>query len=158
MRVAVLSRDYEPLTYCDVERAITLLYLNKAEVIKATERVVRAVSCVYQIPKVIRLLYRTARRYVPYVKYSRRNVQIRDRYSCQYCGVSQDLTIDHVVPLSRGGRTTWENVVTACRKCNGRKGSRTPEEAGMRLKTVPRRPAGVMAFNWSELFDEGGVP
>lgn len=153
MRVAVLSRDYEPLTFCNMERAIALIYLQKAEVIKATGRVIRSISAAFPVPAVIRLLYRTARRHVPVVKYSRRNVHARDGYVCQYCGNPANLTIDHVIPLSRGGRTTWDNVVTACRSCNGRKGNRTPEEAGMLLRTVPRRPAGVFGINWADIFE-----
>lgn len=153
MRVAVLSRDYEPLTFCNIERAIALLYLQKAEIIKGTDRMMRSISSAMPIPAVIRLLYRTARRHVPAVKYSRRNVHARDQYACQYCGSQDSLTIDHVYPLSRGGRTTWENVVTACRTCNGRKGNRTPEEAGMPLRKPPRRPAGVLGYNWAEIFE-----
>jgi 5-methylcytosine-specific restriction endonuclease McrA len=153
MRVAVLSRDYEPLTFCNIERAIALLYLQKAEIIKATGRMMRSISSAMPVPAVIRLLYRTTRRHVPIVKYSRRNVHARDNFACQYCGNTDHLTIDHVYPLSRGGRTTWENVVTACRSCNGRKGNRTPEEANMPLRMPPRRPAGVLGYNWAEIFE-----
>lgn len=153
MRVAVLSRDYEPLTFCNIERAIALLYLQKAEIIKATGRVIRSINSAMQVPAVIRLLYRTARRHIPPVRYSRRNVQARDQWACQYCGSQSNLTIDHVMPLSRGGRSTWENVVTACRSCNGRKGSRTPDEAGMPLRKPPKRPAGVFGYNWAEIFE-----
>lgn len=144
MLVAVLSKDYEPLTFCKVEKAIALLYLKKAEAVKNTERVIRSVSASFQVPAVIRLLHKTVRRFFSPVRYSRKNVLIRDKFTCQYCGSNHDLTIDHVLPLSRGGGSNWENVVAACRVCNGRKGNRTPKEAGMVLSREPRKPHSLV--------------
>lgn len=152
MKVAVLSKDFEPLTYCNVERAIVLLYLNKAEAITNTNHVIRSVSSVYKVPRIIRLLYKTAKRYIPVIRYSRKNIHSRDNHSCQYCGSSQNLTIDHVMPVSRGGKSNWENTVTACLKCNNKKGNKTPAEAGMPLRKEPVKPSLTIDIDWSELF------
>lgn len=152
MRVAVLSKDYEPLTYCDVERAIVLLYLNKAESIKDSNQFLRSVTSIFRVPAVIRLLYKTAKRFIPTIKYSRRSIHQRDNYTCQYCGHTKDLSIDHIMPVSRGGKSTWENTVTACQKCNSKKGSRTPEEAGMPLARKAVRPNIMDEVNWGDFF------
>ncbi len=151
MRVAVLSKDYEPLTYCDVERAVTLLYLNKAESIKDTNHVLRSVTARFKIPSVIRLLYKTAKRFVPVIKYSRKSIHQRDNYTCQYCGSTKTVSIDHIFPVSKGGKSTWENTVTACHRCNSKKGNRTPEEAGMILVRQPCKPIITDTLNWNEL-------
>lgn len=140
MRVTILSKDYEPLTYCNIERAITLLYLNKAEAIKNTDKVIHSIYLSFKIPAIIRLLYKTNKRHMPVLRYSRKNVYIRDNHTCQYCGSKKDLSLDHVFPLSKGGESTWENTVTACLKCNRKKGSKTPEEAGLTLLKKPVKP------------------
>ena len=121
-QVLVLNATYEPLSVVTVKRAVVLLLKEKAELIEAAEARLRAESFSIPMPLVIRLVY--------YVKIPRRislpvtrkTVLARDNYTCQYClGVPprQNLTMDHVLPRSRGGKTTWENVVTACQKCNG---------------------------------------
>ncbi len=142
-RVLVLNASYEPLQIISVRRAVVLLLQQKAEVVEASHHRLRASSAAYIAPLVIRL-----RRYVRMPRRmklpcSRRGVLARDRETCMYCGVTparSTLTVDHIVPRSRGGLTSWENVVTACRECNHRKGGRTPEEASMALQTVPRQP------------------
>ena len=154
MRVAVLSKDYEPLTYCNVERAITLVYLNKAEAVRDSNLFVRSVSAIFRVPLVIRLLYKTARRFIPALKYSRKNIHVRDNYTCQYCGSTKNLSIDHLMPVSRGGKSTWENTVTACQKCNSKKGSKTPEEAGMKLARPAARPSIINNIQWNDFFSE----
>ena len=139
----MLNATYEPLNVVSVRRAIVLLLKEKAEVIEATEALLRAERNVYQYPLVIRL--------VTYVKVprqltlplTRRTVLARDQYTCQYCGTQpgkNNLTVDHVIPRSKGGLTLWENVVTACGPCNQRKGNRTPHEAGLSLCSKPTRP------------------
>lgn len=140
MRITILSKDYEPLTYCNIERAITLLYLNKAEAIKNTDKIIHSISLSFKIPSIIRLLYKTHRRHVPVLRYSRKNVYLRDNNTCQYCGSKKELSIDHVFPLSKGGQSTWENTVTACLKCNRKKGNKTPEEVGLTLMKKPVKP------------------
>lgn len=142
--VLVLNQDYRALTICSVQRATILILLQKAELVSAEQnRYVRSPSRAVPWPSVVRL-----RAYVsiPYKKITltRKNVMRRDRHRCQYCGDRDKLTIDHVMPRSRGGRDTWENLVTACVPCNNRKGNRTPDEARMTLSRKPFRPSHVM--------------
>ncbi len=141
--VLVLNATYEPLNVVSVRRAVVLLLKEKAEVVEAAEAWVRSERLALQVPLVIRLVYyvRLPRRFT--LPLSRRTVLARDQYTCQYCGAQPGkahLTIDHVLPRSRGGETVWENVVTACGPCNRRKGNRTPQEARMPLRRRPRRP------------------
>lgn len=152
MRVAVLSKDYEPLTYCNVERAIVLLYLNKAETVKDSNIFVRSVSMAFRVPAVIRLLYKSAKRFIPSLKYSRKNIHARDNYTCQYCGSTKNLSIDHILPVSRGGLSTWENTTTACQSCNCKKGNKTPEEASMPLRKKAVKPNIMDEINWNDFF------
>ncbi|HWQ14403.1 MAG TPA: HNH endonuclease [Roseiflexaceae bacterium] len=145
-RVLVLNASYEPLQLISIRRAIVLLLQDKAELVEAAEQRLRARGLSLEVPVVIRLV-----RYIKIPRRlrlpcSRRGVLARDRETCQYCGVQPgraQLTVDHILPRSRGGLTTWENVVAACRDCNHRKGGRTPEEANMTLQTVPRQPQFV---------------
>jgi 5-methylcytosine-specific restriction endonuclease McrA len=144
--VLVLNATYEPLNVVSVKRAIVLLLKEKAELIEAAEAKLRSEKLSLPVPLVIRLVYfvKIPRRVA--LPITRRGVFSRDHYTCQYCGATpprEDLTVDHVVPRCRGGKTMWENVTTACKKCNGRKGSRTPAEAGMELLAKPRRPRYV---------------
>ncbi|RME79465.1 MAG: HNH endonuclease, partial [Chloroflexi bacterium] len=141
--VLVLNATYEPLSVVSVKRAIVLLLKEKAEIVEAAEASLRSERLSLPVPLVIRLVYfvKIPRRIS--LPVTRRGVLSRDHYTCQYCGSApprKDLTVDHVLPRSRGGKTTWENVVTACQKCNGKKGNRTPAEANMRLLSEPRRP------------------
>ena len=129
-------------------RAVKLVVLEKAEIIEVSDREVRSVSTRVPVPSVVRLtsFVRFRRREA---KFSRRNIYTRDNFRCQYCGTrpsSHELTCDHVVPRSRGGRTDWANIVTCCVSCNRRKGGRTPSEAGMHLIRVPKRPEKAPAI------------
>lgn len=139
-RVLVLNASYEPLHVTSAKRAITLVQYGVAEVLEDSDDVVRSPSTVIAVPSVIRLRRYIRRPRVHPVPFNRRNILRRDLFSCQYCGSSEDLTLDHVIPRSRGGRHGWDNVVTACRACNQRKGNRTPEEAAMPLHTRPHAP------------------
>lgn len=143
-RVLVLNQDFSPLTICTIQRAFLLIFLNKAEMLSsANGHKLRTVNREFPLPAVIRV-----NRYVkvPYkgVVLSRANIFKRDLHSCQYCGTNKDLTIDHVMPKSRNGKTNWTNLVTACKRCNSRKGDFTPEEAGMPLKRAPFKPNFVV--------------
>jgi 5-methylcytosine-specific restriction endonuclease McrA len=145
-RVLVLNASYEPLQLVSVRRAVILLLQEKAEVVEAARQQLRARALSLDVPLVIRLVryIRIPRRLK--LPCSRRGVFARDRETCQYCGVQPGrahLTMDHVVPRSQGGGTTWDNVVTACRDCNHRKGGRTPDQANMKLAIVPRQPQYV---------------
>ena len=146
-RTLLLSQGYEPIKVISWQRAITLLTLGKVEVIEEYDHEIRAVSVVIKIPAVVRLL-RAFRRHAKPVKFSRINIYARDGYRCQYCGAKcpiSELTYDHVTPRAKGGRTTWDNIVTCCYPCNYAKGSRTPAEAKMSLKSAPVRPQWVPA-------------
>lgn len=138
--VLVLNHNYEPLNICTARRAIVLILCGKAEVLEFDHHVIHTSSLDIECPSVIRLDH-MIRRPLPQVKLSRREIFRRDHYTCQYCNsFSPDLTIDHVLPRHRGGAHSWENLVSACRLCNHRKGGRTPEEARMHLLQQPRRP------------------
>lgn len=141
--VLVLNADYEPLNVCNARRALTMVYLGKAEVLHAHPFHTTASSTSFPAPSVLRLRHHV-RRPLPELKLSRRTVFARDGYTCQYCGAAaKDLTIDHVVPRRHGGATAWENLVTACRKCNTKKGDKLLQSSGMRLIHPPRRPRYV---------------
>ena len=138
--VLVLNQNYEPLNVCTLKRAIVLVFSRKAEILDSDDRVVRSATERHDAPSVIRL-YRFIRRPRARVKLTRREIFTRDHHTCQYCGnTGGDLTVDHVLPRSRGGLHTWDNVVTACRSCNHRKGGKTPQEARLRLNHEPREP------------------
>lgn len=141
--VLVLNQDYRAIGVCNIQRAITLVLLQKADLITEDEtRKVRTSVKAFAWPSVIRL-----NRYVhiPYrhVILSRKNVLRRDDGKCQYCGKTA-ITIDHVMPKSRGGQDVWENLVAACMPCNTKKGNRTPDEANMLLAIKPFRPSQAM--------------
>ncbi|HIC56589.1 MAG TPA: HNH endonuclease [Acidobacteria bacterium] len=141
----LLNATYEPLKVVDWRKAITMLCQDKVEVVSEYDREVRSVSITFKLPSVIRLLrYITVKRRMDYVPFSRANIYARDDHRCQYCGVGhpiEDLTFDHVVPVSQGGKKKWENIVTSCISCNRRKGGRTPAQAGMRVIRQPSRPS-----------------
>ena len=140
--VLLLNATYEPLRVITWQRAIRLLTLGKVEVVEETEQEVRSVSFVLRLPSVVRLLRLIRLRRHP-VKFSRQNIYLRDNFRCQYCGArvsSQELNLDHVIPRSLGGQTTWENIVTCCVPCNVRKGGNTPEAVGMRPIGRPVKP------------------
>jgi 5-methylcytosine-specific restriction endonuclease McrA len=138
-----LNASYEPLSVVSVKRAIILLLKEKAEIVEAAAAVLRSEHQSFQMPLVIRLVYYVRIPHRMTVPISRRALLLRDHAECQYCGARpprKDLTVDHVLPRSRGGQTTWENVVIACKPCNSRKGNRTPGEANMNLTVLPRKP------------------
>jgi 5-methylcytosine-specific restriction endonuclease McrA len=149
MRTLVLDQGYQPHRVVSWQRAITMLFDGKVEVVEEYEHDVRSVTFTIKMPAVVRLL--RAVRGKRGVKFSRINVATRDGFRCQYCGRKlplSKLTYDHVVPRSQGGKTRWENIVMACYDCNGRKGDRTPTQAGMRIDKLPVKPQWlpVVAF------------
>ena len=138
--VLVLNASYEPIHVCAARRALILLFKGVAAAEEHSRDLVHSATRAIPVPSVIRLLeYRR----IPHQSraLSRKNILIRDRYTCQYCErvlPSGELTLDHVTPRSRGGESNWENLVACCHRCNNRKGSRLPEEVGMRLVRLPR--------------------
>ena len=144
--VLVLNATYEPINIVSLQRAVILLLKEKAELVEAANAELRSGRTHIPLPVVIRLVYYVRIPRLVGIPLSRRTVLARDHYTCQYCGATPgraELTVDHVAPRSKGGETTWENVVTACRRCNVRKGNRTPEEAGLILRSKPSRPRFV---------------
>jgi 5-methylcytosine-specific restriction endonuclease McrA len=145
--VLVLNQSYEPLTVCRARRAIVLIYQGKAEMIENGAGYIHTLQKAVEIPSVIRL-QQFVRRPSRVRKMSRYEIFNRDHYTCQYCGAqSKHLTLDHVMPRSRHGEHTWENVVSACEYCNRKKAGRTPKEANMKLARTPAPPTGSPLFN-----------
>jgi len=145
----LLSRGYEPIATIPWQKAITLLFQGKIEIVaEYDDREIRSVSVIFKMPAVVRLLH-ALRKKKKSVKFSRQNVLARDRWKCCYCGEKKmisDLTYDHVVPRAKGGKTEWENIVTSCYECNHKKADMTLAQAGMRLKYKPSRPTWVPIF------------
>ena len=143
--VLVLNASYEAINICNLKRAIVLIFKGVACAEEETDHEISSPSLVIKVPAVIRLLKYVR---IPYkaVRFSRKNVLLRDRYTCQYCNKEFPpalLTLDHVIPTSQGGKTQWENLVTACKACNTKKGNRRPPEAGMQLLRKPKSPPAV---------------
>ncbi|MEA5550453.1 HNH endonuclease [Anabaena cylindrica UHCC 0172] len=141
--VVVFSQNYLPLCRVNIKRAIVLLVTNKAEPLDfSTEGgwLVHSPSLVLSVPKHIRLKIAAAERMWKVPPVNRREVLRRDHHSCQYCGTNKRLTLDHVIPRSKGGSHTWNNVVTACERCNSRKGDKAIAETGMQLRSKPKAP------------------
>ena len=139
-QVLVLNQDYRALTLCSIQKAFILIFLNKAELVARVEHMyLRTVAQQFPRPSVIRL-HRYAN--VPYkgVTLNRQNLFKRDNFECQYCGTAKNLTIDHIIPKSKGGKSNWRNLVTACARCNSLKGDQLPEQAGMKLRQEPYKP------------------
>src|SRR3990172_6935083 len=139
-QVLVLNASYEPIHICDVKRAIILIVKGTARSEQNTSFVMHSPSIPFPIPAVIRLIHYIQ---IPYKKrnYSKGHIFVRDNHTCQYCGKTEsphNLTLDHILPQSRGEKSASENLVTSCKKCNIKKGNRTPKEAGMNIKNKPR--------------------
>jgi 5-methylcytosine-specific restriction endonuclease McrA len=140
----VLNSTFEPILVVSWQKAIQLLFQGKVEVIEESSHEVRTVRISIRIPAVLRLL-----KFVPthrghqLVRFSRMNVFLRDSHRCQYCGGKfnrNHLTLDHVIPVVQGGRKSWDNIVTACKPCNQKKGGKTPQQASMKLVRKPEEP------------------
>ncbi|HEY9612200.1 HNH endonuclease [Allocoleopsis sp.] len=141
--VVVFSKNYLPVSRVNIKRAIALLVTGKAEPLDFTSGkgiAVHSPSVVLLVPEHIRLTITDRERVWRVPPVNRREVLRRDKHTCQYCGSTKHLTLDHVIPRSKGGKHTWDNVVIACERCNSRKGDRTPQQAGMTLRTQPKAP------------------
>ena len=143
-QVLDLNQDYQPLSLCSVRKSLVLLLLEKAELLHKDEtKRIRTISTTFDFPTVIRLM--------DYVRIpnknivvTRKNVLKRDGNKCQYCGSKESLTLDHVIPKSRGGGDSWDNLITCCATCNVKKGNKTPKEANMPLLSKPHKPHHLM--------------
>ena len=138
--VLVLNANYSPMTICTAKRAICMEFLDKVEVLASYEDIVRSPSITVNLPSIIKI-----KDYVRYdnlsVDLNRKNLLERDNNICQYCGVSNvPMTLDHIIPKAQGGKDSWENLVTACRPCNQKKGNKTPQEANISLLSKPTKP------------------
>jgi 5-methylcytosine-specific restriction endonuclease McrA len=149
----VLSQGYAPLHIVSWQKAVTMFFDGKVEVVSEYDEDIRSVSLTIKMPAVVRLVraHRLVRGSLSGPRFTRSNVLLRDDMTCQYCGLAprspRELSFDHVLPRARGGRTCWENIVTACLACNTRKGCKTPEEARMKLRRVPVRPRSLPFFH-----------
>lgn len=148
-KVLVLNLDFSPLTICSVNRAFLLVFLDKADMIEADgNQYLHSVKNTYSKPTVIRI-----KNYinVPYrsIVLTRQNIFKRDHNKCQYCESTKDLTLDHLVPRSKGGKSTWINLVTACQTCNSKKGNLSPDSVGLKLSRQPFRPSYLMFLKLS---------
>lgn len=139
--VLVLNFTYEVINVTSFQRAVKMIFSGKAEIIHDRDRVIVSTTREMRMPSIIRLLY-YIRRPLQKVALTKKNVLLRDDYTCQYCGQHGEklMTVDHIVPRSRGGPSTWENLACACMQCNNRKNNRTPHEANMLLARKPRQP------------------
>jgi 5-methylcytosine-specific restriction endonuclease McrA len=143
----LLDQGYQPLRVIPWQRALCMHFVGKVEVVTEHRWSIRTIARAFPAPAVVRLLRNVKVRPL-YVRFSRENVYLRDGHRCQYCGKhcrAPDLTLDHVLPRSRGGKTHWRNVVTCCVKCNRKKGRATPVEADMPLRQDPVRPKWLSA-------------
>ena len=146
--VLVLNQTFEPLQFTNARRAIILLLSGKAEPVEASARVLRSPSRAFPLPAVIRLGVYIRKPFLDRVAFNKKNILRRDGYTCQYCNRrGERLTVDHVVPRSRGGDTSWTNVVAACLRCNLHKGNRTLEDAGMALVRPPSHPQFLFSIH-----------
>lgn len=141
--VLFLDQSWRPLRVESWQRAIADVMLGKCEVVDySADRTIQGVNRTFPMPSVVRVVRHFKRDRIR-LKFSRLNIYARDAFTCQYCGArrqTEELTFDHVIPRSRGGRTCWENIVACCIGCNSEKADRTPAEAGMRLLSVPKKP------------------
>ncbi len=135
----LLNASWEPLMVLPAKRAIVLVLQEKAEVLHSRDQLVRSERLELALPSVVRLRYYVHVKFQSRTGVNRKAIFARDGYRCQYCGGVAE-NIDHIIPRSRGGTHSWNNVVASCRKCNSRKENKTPEEAGMRLRRRPGTP------------------
>ena len=140
----VLNADYRPLSYYPLslwswQDAVKAVFMDRVNIVSEYDRVVRSPSFEFRLPSVVSL--KTFIKPARYPAFTRFNVFLRDGFACQYCHSTEDLTFDHLLPRSKGGRTTWENIVTACAPCNLKKGGKLAHHASMRPQRRPRRPS-----------------
>lgn len=140
----ILNQSYEPIAFTEVERAFSLMWVGKADLVEKWEAPLKSPNGEWDRPAVIRLRKGTRFNRHRTVEMTRKNIFRRDGHRCAYCGSHDNLTVDHIIPRSRGGLNRWENVITACHRCNNMKDNKTPEEMGWTLPHKPLRPHYVI--------------
>jgi 5-methylcytosine-specific restriction endonuclease McrA len=142
-RALLLDSTYRPVGVANWQRAVCLDLADKADVLEyySEDVTVRSVREEFYLPAVLRVRTHRSKAQHTVVSLSRSNILLRDRYQCQYCGSGRELTIDHVVPQSKGGENTWENLVACCASCNSKKGSKSLEQLRWKLRQVPKEPS-----------------
>lgn len=139
--VLVLNQNYEPVTLCNVKRAVILVYLGKAEIVEELDVELHSVNSSMAFPSVVRLIVYIHKPRNNIIL-NRKNIIKRDYHTCQYCGKKNlPLTVDHIIPKQLGGKDQWSNLICACINCNNKKGNRTPEQANMKLMKKPKKPS-----------------
>ena len=147
--VMVLNADLQFLCNVSWQRAINLIFQKKAEVLEESERIICNAdkSCQLFVPKIIRLIQFVDCVFKNHVPFTYKNVLIRDNYTCKYCGLKNDkMTIDHIIPVSKGGKNEFENCVTSCRQCNNKKGNKFLEEIDMKIHGQPPHRPKLIEF------------
>lgn len=141
-KTLLLNSSFHPLKAISWERAVCMHFLEKVDVLACYDKTVSSATTSMQVPAVVRLRHHVTV-HPTGIRFSRRNIYVRDEHTCQYCMGEfhfNDLTLDHVIPRSMGGRTTWSNIVTCCKDCNWKKADKTPNQAGMKLLKKPKTP------------------
>jgi 5-methylcytosine-specific restriction endonuclease McrA len=150
--VIVLNGDYSFLSHCSVERAMILTYIkDKAEIIEYSSNILNTINKKYIIPTIIRIRYYVKIKFKKFLPFSKKSLFKRDNYKCGYCGSSKDITMDHIIPLSKGGKTCFENCVVSCRKCNMQKGDSLLCNTNLELQVKVYKPMSIMAKWWNTL-------
>lgn len=152
--ILVLNSNYLPINITNLQKAFKLIYKGKAEIVLEGEDFIKTMKHDFKRPSVIRMSYHVN---IPFRKVilSKENIFKRDNHTCAYCGRFRDLTVDHIQPKSKGGKDTWDNLISACLKCNYKKGDRTPEQAGMELLFKPYKPNPLHFMCESNKFRDG---
>lgn len=143
-RTLLLNATYEPIKIVSWQKAVVLWFQDKVEIIEFSTIHVFSSCKSFQLPSILRLKSYVHKNHMHHIRFSRENVYLRDNYTCQYCGKfcsHKELTLDHVIPVSKNGPKSWTNVVSACRTCNQRKANKTPQNAGMPLLSEPKAPS-----------------
>lgn len=158
MKTLLLNQGYQPIKAISWKRAICMFILDKVDILEEYQEKISSPSIQFNLPAVVRLKHQT-RSEPMRVRFSRAGIYARDKKTCHYCGnvfKSQDLTLDHVIPKSIGGKASWTNIVTSCKDCNTQKANKTPQQAGMRLIKRPEYPNPKSLY--SSLVGNGDFP
>jgi len=162
MDTLVLTNTYMPISRVSWQKAITWVISGRAAVVEEYEdRTIRSPSQVFPMPSIVRFVHKVTGIFRKGVKFNRKNVWLRDKGTCQYCGTKvsmAEFTFDHVIPQAAGGRTRWENIVVSCMECNQRKKDRTPEQARMKLRSKPVKPKSLPGVSFPVLSWTEGMP